>query len=81
MAKQIELTDDQGAAIERLRAFEEALRGVGKPGDGTCESCGRSGIQTWRRSTVRKTDDGWDRRQVDLCAPCLAEANESLRSR
>ncbi len=57
--------------VARLVEFHEAIGGNDRAGDGTCGICGRSGIKTWRVSSVNPATGGL--RKVELCAPCLSE--------
>ena len=60
---------------DRLASFYDAINGVDRPGEDTCDICGRSGVKGWR--TSRPTATGIQR--ATLCGPCLGD--ELLTSR
>lgn len=61
--------------INRLCSFARHILDFDTPGAGTCEICGRSGVQTVRKS-VLSTATLKIVGRVSLCGPCLREDRE-----
>lgn len=61
--------------VGRLQTFARIALGIEHPGEGTCEICGRSGVETVRKSVLSTTTREIVGR-VELCGPCFREERE-----